>query len=84
MVIYLSHFISGPLDSDTHFQAYLLDGMFRWNHDRAESAVIGDPSGSSHQSYCGTIQHAVNVLGEAVLGNKLCPTYHLPKKYTGH
>ena len=84
MVIYLSHLlILGTLPSDTQFQVYLLDGIFCWNHDWAESAVAGDPSGCSHQSQCGTIQHAVNALGEAVLGKK-CPAYLLPKKYTGH
>lgn len=73
--------ISGTLASDVHFQAYLLDGVFRWNQDRAESAVAGEVT--EHHTYSGALQHAINTLGEAVMGKKICPTYKVPLKYTG-
>ena len=34
MGYYELHFITGSTSSDTHFQAYLLEGLKRWNEDR--------------------------------------------------
>ena len=36
------HFVVGTLAKDTNFQVYLLDGIFRWNADRAAEAVHCD------------------------------------------
>ena len=40
LFIKLFLFISGTSASDVHFQAYLLDGLMRWNADRASAGVI--------------------------------------------
>ena len=57
--------ISGTSASDIHFQAYLLDGLVRWNADHTSAAVSSTESGP--ESYNG----AVNELSEDVLGKKI-------------
>lgn len=74
---------TGTSASDMHFQAYLLEGLVRWNEDRASSAVTGGTSSQQQQSYSGILKHAVNKLSEEVLGEQLVPGYQQPRKYTG-
>ena len=40
--IYLSIYFTGTLASDTFFQAYLLDGLARWNEDRSVAATTDE------------------------------------------
>jgi len=61
-------FISGTSASAAHFQAYLLDGLMRWNADRASAAVSSTESGT--ESYSGLLIQAVNELSEDALGKK--------------
>ena len=71
---------AGTQASDMHFQAYLLDGLARWNEDRARAAAN---SKTSQSSYSGLLCHAVNELSSCVLKKKLLPGYSVPRKYTG-
>ncbi|CAL8237825.1 unnamed protein product, partial [Merluccius merluccius] len=66
------------LASDTFFQAYLLDGLARWNEDRSVAATTDE----QQHSYNHLLRHAVNSLAEDVLGEKIIP-YVGPRKYTG-
>ncbi|XP_033121766.1 uncharacterized protein LOC117120785 [Anneissia japonica] len=67
--------------SDLHFQAYLMEGLVRWNKDRSDAAA---KSGVSDINlYSGLQQHALNLLSEQVLGKKVYPTFTAPNKYTG-
>ncbi|XP_059188503.1 uncharacterized protein LOC131971202 [Centropristis striata] len=76
--LHMNRFIPGTLASDTFFQAYLVDGLARWNEDRTMTAEgIGGP-----HSYSGLLRHAANQLSEEVLGRKLVE-YKTPRKYTG-
>ncbi|KAG7525752.1 hypothetical protein JOB18_031211 [Solea senegalensis] len=68
----------GTLASDTFFQAYLVDGLARWNEDRTMTA---EGTAGPH-SYSGLLRHAANQLSEEVLGRKLVE-YKAPRKYTG-
>ena len=52
-----------------HFQAYLLDGLMRWNADRALAAVSS--TGSGQESYSGLLITAVNQLSTDVLGKPI-------------
>ncbi|PFX23656.1 Tripartite motif-containing protein 2 [Stylophora pistillata] len=52
-----------------NFQAYLLDGLMRWNADRASAAVSSTESGP--ERYRGLLIHTVNELSEDVLGKKI-------------
>lgn len=64
-----------------HYQAYLLEGIVRWNEDRAVAAVedIGAPR--SH-TYSSALRHEVNRLNELQYGKDLV-SYQDPGKYTG-
>ncbi|XP_019626538.1 PREDICTED: uncharacterized protein LOC109471641 [Branchiostoma belcheri] len=79
--LHLQRFIPGTSASAAHFQAYLLEGLVRWNKDRAVAAVAGETS--SLRTYSGWLQSSVNRASEAVLGRSLCPGFHTPGQYTG-
>ena len=79
--ITLFSFILGTSASDIHFQAYLLDGLMRWNSDRASAAVSSTELGP--ESYNGLLIHAVNELSEDVLGKKVKPNVQNIGIYTG-
>ena len=79
--ITLFSFILGTSASDIHFQAYLLDGLMRWNSDRASAAVSITELGP--ESYSGLLIHAVNELSEDVLGKKVKPNVQNIGIYTG-
>lgn len=49
----------GTSASDMHFQAYLLQGLSRWNADRAAAAVTSSPSPES-KTYSGLLCESVN------------------------
>ena len=61
-----------------HFQAYLLEGLMRWNKDRG-SAVVGVRS----NTYDSHLICAINTLGVDVLGKAVDTTFVVPNVYTG-
>ncbi|KAL5019738.1 hypothetical protein ScPMuIL_002636 [Solemya velum] len=79
--LHLNRFIPGASASDVHFQAYLLEGLFRWNQDRATQAFKSESPSSL--SYSGLVRHAVNRLSEGVFGTKVDESYQPPRQYTG-
>ncbi|KAJ8007961.1 hypothetical protein DPEC_G00099780 [Dallia pectoralis] len=80
--LHLNRFIPGTSASAEHFQAYLLEGLTRWNEDRAEAAALGDRQQSLH-SYDGVAQYAINKLSQELMGCSLVTDYTKPAKYTG-
>lgn len=64
-----------------HYQAYLLEGLVRWNEDRALAAV----EGASHRqaTYNSALRHEINRLSTLVYGQVFDTTYQDPGKYTG-
>ncbi|XP_078802180.1 uncharacterized protein LOC105353958 isoform X2 [Oryzias latipes] len=77
--LHLNRFIPGTLASDVFFQAYLLDGLARWNEDRAVAATSDKQQPCSYDHL---LRHAANSLSEEVLGQEIVP-YTGPRKYTG-
>lgn len=74
-------FFSATTCSDVMHQAYLLEGLVRWNRDR-EAAIVRD--GESYPcTYSGKLQQHVNKLSEQVPGRKLFPDFVPPRPYTG-
>ena len=65
-----------------HFQAYLLEGLSRWNADRASAAVSGSTS-KEPQTYDASMCQVVNDLSESVLGRKIKPSFQQFGIYTG-
>ncbi|XP_051778448.1 uncharacterized protein LOC127526605 [Erpetoichthys calabaricus] len=76
--LHLDRFIPGTSASAAHFQAYLLEGLARWNEDRAAQAV-----GAADRDvvcYNGQLQHSVNELSEFLYHIKLVEDYTQPAK----
>ncbi|OWF48228.1 hypothetical protein KP79_PYT01219 [Mizuhopecten yessoensis] len=80
-----STFRLGTLANATQYQAYIVDGLARWNQDRAKAATVNtseQPSLQHQHSYSGLLRHTANKLSEEVLGHALT-RYTAPRKYTG-
>ena len=75
-------FIStGTSANDLHFQAFLVEGLVRWNRDRELAAITSTDSAPC--CYDSELSSAVNHLSEQILGKKLHLTFKGPNKYTG-
>ncbi|XP_062605331.1 uncharacterized protein LOC134267127 [Saccostrea cucullata] len=79
--LHLNRFIPGTSASDVNYQAFLLEGLYRWNQDRASHAV--EVEAPLCHRYSGLLRHTVNHLAQTVLGNPLDPAFHQPRAYTG-
>ncbi|XP_034064265.1 uncharacterized protein LOC117541213 [Gymnodraco acuticeps] len=77
---HLHRFIPGTQASAKHFQAFLIDGLVRWNEDRAAAA-----SGEVEplHSYSGHLKHVLNQKSQRVLGRQLVKDFTKPAEYTG-
>ncbi|XP_055750777.1 uncharacterized protein LOC129831422 [Salvelinus fontinalis] len=82
--LHLNRFIPGTSACAEHFQAYLLEGLVRWNEDRAEAAAEGG-GGQKQTLHCydGVAQHAINELSQKLLGRSLVKDHTRPAKDTG-
>ncbi|XP_039608871.1 uncharacterized protein LOC120528859 [Polypterus senegalus] len=61
--------------------AYLLEGLARWNKDRAAQAV--EVADHNMVCYSGQLQHSLNELSDLVYHKNLVEDYTWPAKYTG-
>ncbi|XP_063052394.1 uncharacterized protein LOC134447039 [Engraulis encrasicolus] len=79
---HLARFIPGNSANSLNFQIYLLEGLFRWNKDRAAAALaVGDDS--RLRTYSGELVYAVNTNYTALFGVPLIPGFSPPAAYTG-
>lgn len=67
--------------NDVHFQAYVLDGIVRWNRERSIAAI--DSPGSTLRSFDQKLLLKENSLRSTVLHQSTQPAYHAPAAYTG-
>ncbi|MEQ2163478.1 hypothetical protein GOODEAATRI_030546, partial [Goodea atripinnis] len=79
--LHLNRFIPGTSASGCHFQMYLLEGLTRWNTDRAQAAAGAEKAGM--KCYAGQKQHTLFQLTQRLLGETLVESYSKPLKYTG-
>ena len=79
--LHIARFIPGTSASAVNFQAYLLDGLTRWNAARASTAL--QSSTGSLRTFDLRLQEKVNSLGQTVLGQPVLPLYRPPAQYTG-
>ena len=72
--------------NDVHFQCYLLEGIVRWNEDRASAAMIGGGEKSTTSSYSSSLKYEINRLTKMVLvyGEEQQKNFDHPGKYTGN
>lgn len=74
-------FIAGTSANALNFQLYLLEGLNRWNQDRATAAVR--ETVLRLLTYAGDLAHCVNTTSLKVFGRAFFPTFRPPSKYTG-
>ncbi|XP_051954038.1 uncharacterized protein LOC127623665 [Xyrauchen texanus] len=79
---HLNRFIPGTSANLENFQAYLLEGLERWNEDRA-AAAFGHKAPSSLRCYSASLQHSLNELSQCLLGKTLVQDSSKPRQYTG-
>ncbi|KAI3352043.1 hypothetical protein L3Q82_020858, partial [Scortum barcoo] len=79
--LHLNRFIPGTKANSLNFQLFLLEGLNRWNQDRAAQSLATKPSGLF--SYSGDLVQSVNTNSLKVLGRKYVPSFHPPLQYTG-
>ncbi|XP_054867593.1 uncharacterized protein LOC129349166 [Amphiprion ocellaris] len=83
---HLHRFIPGNSASAKYFQAFLVDGLVRWNEDRAAAAappVAAEEQVASLRSYCGHLKHILNQKSQRVLGLHMVQDFTRPAAYTG-
>ena len=59
-----------------HYQAYLLEGIARWNSDRGRAIVDGDIGRAAH--YNTALSHEVDPLSNIIYGHSLDESYRDP------
>lgn len=64
-----------------HYQAYLLEGLVRWNEDRALAAVEG--ASRRPGNYNSALRNEINRLSTLVYGQVFDNSYQDPGTYTG-
>ncbi|XP_068424152.1 uncharacterized protein [Clinocottus analis] len=79
---HLHRFIPGTQASGKHSQAFLVDGLVRWNEDRAAAAAAEGQVGTLH-SYSGHLKHVLNQKRQRVHGLQLVKDFTKPAEYTG-
>jgi len=72
---------SGTLANDVHFQAYLMEGIARWNDDRARAAVSSGTTDFRH--FADTLRAATNQLSGQILGDPVDSGFRPANLYTG-
>lgn len=64
-----------------HFQAFLLDGLVRWNENH--DAAVKEGEKQLLLCYSGQLQHSLNQLSQCVLGSGQVEDFTKPGVYTG-
>ncbi|MEQ2200934.1 hypothetical protein XENOCAPTIV_005092 [Xenoophorus captivus] len=81
--LHLDRFIPGTSASPGNFQAFLVDGVVRWNEDCAAAPADAAETRTSMHSYSGHLKHALNQKSQRVLGHQMVEDFTKPAAYTG-
>ncbi|MED6275515.1 hypothetical protein CHARACLAT_027275, partial [Characodon lateralis] len=81
--LHLDRFIPGTSASARYFQVFLVDGVVRWNEDRAAAPADADETRTPLHSYSGRLKHALNQKSQRVLGHQMVEDFTKPAAYTG-
>lgn len=77
----MNRIFTGTAANELHFQAYLADGICRWNAARASEA-LSMPSPKT-RSFDVHLKDRLNRLTTSIFGHAADPTYQVPSEYTG-
>ena len=80
--LHLARFVPGSSAGAVNFQAYILDGICRWNSARA-AAAVQPPTTETLRTFNSRLQSRVNQLNQSVFGEVVFSCYQPPSKYTG-
>lgn len=82
--LHIARFIPGTSASAVNFQAYLLEGLTRWNTDCASSAVQS-PAEPPFRTSDSRLQSSIQELSRSIHGKDFLPLYQVqpPTKYIG-
>ena len=72
----------GTAANDIHFQAFLIEGIVRWNSARAEAATDSSTI-TVYRSFDTSLQDQLHSLSSRVIGAPINPDYRPPSVYTG-
>ncbi|CAL8240431.1 unnamed protein product [Merluccius merluccius] len=78
--LHLQRFVPGTSANSLNFQLYLLEGLSRWNQDRAAASVPSQPS--ALLTYAGDVVQSINTNSLKVFGRRYI-SFQPPAKYTG-
>ncbi|XP_062340820.1 uncharacterized protein LOC134039087 [Osmerus eperlanus] len=78
---HLNRFIPGTSANLLNFQLYLLEGLNRWNQNRAAASIT--TKRMALLTYSGDVLESVNSNSLKVFGRKYVPSFIPPRKYTG-
>ncbi|KAF5893765.1 uncharacterized protein DAT39_016542, partial [Clarias magur] len=81
VIFFFLSLFTGTSARGCYFQMYLLEGLTRWNEDRAQQAAGKAASGM--KCYRGQGQHTLNQLTQHFFGKTLVESYTKPLEYTG-
>ena len=79
--LHLNRFIPGTAANALHFQAYLLDGVTRWNEDRGTASITS--GGDGVRSFDTRLKAKVEDLAMTIHGRSPFSSFSLPSDYTG-
>ena len=79
--LHLARFVPGSPAGAVNFQAYILDGICRWNSARA-AAAVQSPTTETLRTFNSRLQNRVNQLSQSVLGEAVFSCYQSPSSYT--
>ena len=80
--MHLARFIPGTAAGAVNFQAFLIDGVTRWNSARA-TAAIQSSQDDPLRTFDVRLQDRVNALSQEIHGKAVFPLYTPPSTYTG-
>ena len=80
--LHLASFVPGSSTDAVNFQAYLLDGITRWNLARA-TAAVQHPTTETLRTFNSQLQNQVDQLSQSILGEVVFSRYQPPSEDTG-
>jgi hypothetical protein len=80
--LHLARFVPGSFAGAVNFQAYILDGICRWNSARA-AAAVQTPTTETLRTFNLRLQSRVNKLNQSIFGEVVFSRDQPPLSYTG-
>ena len=80
---HLVRFVPGTSANAVYYQAYLLEGLTRWNADRASATRLETEAQKQQRCYDDRLMHRCNELASSLEMPAVLPDYIHSAEYTG-